>query len=166
MNRRALRRLAPLAAWLVCAGLVPTRAGTSPARHDVLPLVLEPETRWSFGPFAFESEPEVEGGTVFVAGRDPTGRRALVVLDAERGRVQSRTLFPSPVPLVFSASGERVAVRTAAGRVDVFRVRGTRFVTERALTEPWISAPRLEDEELLACALFRRRRVVQVDKLV
>src|SRR5262245_20104228 len=85
---------------------------------ELAPLTRDPIERWSFGPLTFESAPESWDRHVLVTGRDATGRRALVLLEAESGRVLSRTIFPSSVPLATAASGERVAVRTAPNRVD------------------------------------------------
>ncbi len=127
-------------------------AAAAPVRPSagVQPLVTDPETRWSFGPFAFESEPTPAGAHVLVTGRDPTGRRALVVLDAASGRVLARTLFASSTPLGLSASGERVAVRTAPGRVELYRLRGARLLAERSFAPgPALSVPSLAGEELL-----------------
>lgn len=130
---------------------VPALAGDASAPHaSVQPLLAEPETRWSFGPFTFEAEPVVADGRVFVTGRDGTGRRALVVLDGASGRLLSRTLFPATLPLVLAAAGERVAVRTAPTRVDLFRVRGSRLLSERSFTSAGtFSRPHLEDDELV-----------------
>ena len=138
---------------VAAAGHAPARAsgwnGSDPQDSHVAPLVGEPVERWSFGPLTFEAEPECWDRNVLVTGRDPTGRRALVLLEAASGRVLSRTLFSSSAPLAPMASGERVAVRTAPNRVDLFRLRGGRLLQERSIvhTES-VSAPRLAGDEL------------------
>jgi hypothetical protein len=150
---------------LALAAAEPAHAPTS----QIEALATEPEVRWSFGPLAFESEPALaygtEGWRVIASGRDATGRRALVVLDAEDGRVLSRTLLAAKEPLAVRAAGERVAVRSAPNRVDLYRLRGARLLVERSFTATdSISAPALderaavlrEDGELVHYALERR----------
>ena len=143
------RAASALAACLALAAVAAAGAA-SDDRASCLPLVQEPELLWSFGPLEFESEPLVADGRVLAAGRDPTGRRALVVLDAASGRLLSRTLFPASQPLAFAAAGERVAVRVAPERVELLRVRGTRLLAERSLVhDASLSAPVLDGAELL-----------------
>lgn len=129
---------------------VTARAASADPRAAVQPLLSDPETRWSFGPLAFESAPVVAGASVLAAGRDATGRRALVVLDGASGRVLARTLFASAAPLAVCASGERVAVRTAPDRVDLFRLRRGRLFAERSFAHAQsVSPASLVGEELL-----------------
>lgn len=120
------------------------------AAPSLAPLTSEPEEYWNSRVLAFESEPLVCGSHVLVNGRDPTGRRALAVLDAQSGRLLSRTLFPATHPLGVAFAGERVAVRTGANRVDLFRLRVARLLLERSFLHlESISAPCLEGDELL-----------------
>jgi hypothetical protein len=151
--RAFLASLATSVVLTAAAGDVTARpAGgnaSDPWDSGVAPLVGDPVERWSFGPLTFESEPEPWERNVLVTGRDATGRRALVLLEAESGRVLARTLFSSSAPLVPSASGERVAVRTAPNRVDLFRLRGARLLQERSIVHAdSVSAPRLVGDEL------------------
>src|SRR5262245_42374264 len=110
----------PLARLLLLAALAVGRSADAAS-------AAQEATRWSFGPFAFEGAPVVAGERVLAAGRDPTGRRALIVLDAASGRLLSRTLLAADRPLALSAAGERVAVRASAKRVDLYRMRGGRL---------------------------------------
>lgn len=113
------------------------------------PLVAEPAVRWSFGPLAFESAPVSTGSFVIASGRESSGRRALVVLDAASGRMLSRTLLVSSEALALSASGERLAVRTTPQRVDLFRLRGARLLSERSIVcAGSISIPHLAGDVL------------------
>jgi hypothetical protein len=133
------------ALWI--ALLTAPSAGEDPA--SIAPLLGEPGVRWSFGPLAFEAEPVVAGAFVLASGREPSGRRALVVLDGASGRVLSRTLFAASLPLALAAEDEHVAVRTNPQRVDVFRLRGARLLAERSVVHATsISAPRLVDGQL------------------
>jgi len=117
------------------------------------PLVHAPAVRWSFESLSIESEPVASGGHVFVHGRDPSGRRALVLLDQGSGRVLSRTLFAAKTPLQVDVAGERVAVRAAPNRIDLFRLRGARLVNERSFTYTHpVSAPLLEEDALTLSA--------------
>lgn len=132
---RLVRRVCSLALGALC---LVVRAHAQAPRA----LCAEPEVRWSFGPLAFESAPLLLEGHVLANGRDATGRRALVVLDASSGRVLSRTLFAATSELVPATSGARVALRSAAQRIDVLRLRAARLVSERSLTHASsLSAP-------------------------
>lgn len=146
-----------LLAWLALAVLAahaPARSrcwngagGTSAT--EIAPLTRDPVERWSFGPLTFEAEPEPWDRHVLVTGRDASGRRVLVVLEAESGRVLSRTIFPSSAPLATAAAGERVAVRTAPNRVDLLRLRTGRLLQERAFVHAdSVSAACLVGQEL------------------
>jgi len=131
--------------WL--SALVVAFGGNAPG--ELSPLVSDPVVRWSFGPLAFESEPALvftkEGLRIVANGRDATGRRALVVLDGDDGRLLSRTLLAAKAPLEVRAAGERVAVRGAPHRVDLYRLRGARLLVERSFTDPVsVSAPSLD----------------------
>jgi hypothetical protein len=134
--------------WL--SALVVAFGGNAPG--ELSPLVSDPVVRWSFGPLAFESEPALvftkEGLRIVANGRDATGRRALVVLDGDDGRLLSRTLLAAKAPLEVRAAGERVAVRGAPHRVDLYRLRGARLLVERSFTDPVsVSAPSLDERE-------------------
>src|SRR5262245_62039690 len=146
---RALLASLALAAAAAHAGAGSGGRESRPEVAPVAPLVSDPVERWSFGPLAFETEPELWDGRVLVTGREASGRRALVLLDAASGRVLSRTLFSSSAPLAASASGERLAVRTAPNRVDVLRLHGGRLLQERSIVHAdSVSGPHLSDEEL------------------
>jgi hypothetical protein len=97
---RLASALCALAPWVAGARAQGPAASASAPRDAVLPLLAEPEVRWSFGPLAFESAPELADGRVLAGGRDATGRRALVVLDEHSGRMlsssRSRSRWPSP----------------------------------------------------------------------
>ena len=51
-------------------------SASGPRDSGVAPLLGDPVERWSFGPLAFEAEPEPWDRNVLVTGRDATGRRA------------------------------------------------------------------------------------------
>jgi len=146
------RAFLALLALAVAAGRADARSGgRNGGQNDsvIAPLLGDPVERWSFGPLAFETEPELWDGRVLVTGRDASGRRALVLLEAASGRMLSRTLFSSSAQLAASASGERLAVRTAPNRVDVFRMRGGRLLQERSIVHAdSVSGPRLVGEAL------------------
>jgi len=134
---------------LACLLAPSARVAPADGPRPTAPLAADPEVRWSFGPFAFECEPRFEDGRVLAAGRDGTGRRALVVLDDASGRMLSRTLLAASAPLELDAAGERVAVRTAPERVELFRLRGARLLAERSFQDAGtLSAPCLEGDEL------------------
>src|SRR5688572_13871105 len=146
---RALLVPLVLAALGTYADALPALRNGAGGPGELAPLTRDPVERWSFGPLTFEAEPEPWDRHVLVTGRDASGRRVLVVLEAESGRVLSRTIFPSSVPLATAASGERVAVRTAPNRVDLLRLRSGRLLQERAFVHAdSVSAPRLAGEEL------------------
>jgi hypothetical protein len=149
-----MRKLLAVVVLLAVAarGAAQSRISTTTAaelRAQVAPLAGDPVESWSFGPLTFEAAPVSWDRYVLATGRDGTGRRALVVLDAANGRVLSRTLFSSRAPLAISAAGERVAVRTAPNRVDLFRSKGGRLFQERSFVHAdSISAPSLAGDEL------------------
>src|SRR5262245_17336229 len=146
---RALLASLALAAAAAHAGAGSGGRESRPEVAPVAPLVSDPVERWSFGPLAFETEPELWDGRVLVTGREASGRRALVLLDAASGRLLARTLFPSSATLAASASGELLAVRTAPNRVDVLRLHGGRLLQERSIVHAdSVSRPCLVDEEL------------------
>ena len=136
--------LAPPERW-TDAGGGPSGSGASAAR----PVEREPELRWSFGPLEFESEPLVWDERVLVTGRDPGGRRVLALLDRPSGRLLVRTVLSASVQVAPSWWDERVALRVAPARVEVYRLRGARFVPERSFAhETSLSAPLLIEDEL------------------
>lgn len=153
-----MRKLLAVVAALAATFAFVTRAEARPcsatangagASAELAPLADEPVESWSFGPLTFEAAPESWNRYVLATGREATGRRALVVLDAASGRMLSRTLFTARAPLALSAAGERVAVRTAPNRVDLLRLRGERLFQERAFVHAdSISAPSLAADEL------------------
>ncbi len=149
-----MRKLLAVAALVAANVHTAAQSGTrttagAETRALVAALSDDPVERWSFGPLTFEAAPASWDRHVLVTGRDATGRRALVVLDAASGRMLSRTLFSSRAPLALSAAGERVAVRTAPNRVDLFRLRGERLFQERSFVHAdSLSAPILAGDEL------------------
>jgi hypothetical protein len=146
--RKLLAALALLAVPAHDAAQPGTGNGAAGA-SEIAPLRDEPVELWSFGPLTFEAEPVPWERHVLVTGTDATRRRALVVLDAESGRMLARALFTSSRPLATSAAGERVAVRTGPERVDLFRLRGARLLLERSFQHgESVSAPRLAGDEL------------------
>ena len=154
--------MSTLGSWLALAALTlsapqddaPIRPRVARGTAEVPAAETAPTRVWSFGGLRFESEPLVSGALVVAAGRDPSGRRALVALDLASGRMLARALLDSPVPLEAALSGERVAVRVGA-RLELLHLRGGRFLPERSWDGAQdgqgggFSAPRLEGEELL-----------------
>jgi hypothetical protein len=109
----------------------------------------EPQVEWSFGGLVFEGEPLLDGTRVVASGREPTGRRALVVLDLASGALIARALLPASLPLEPAFSGERIALRADPARVELYRLRQSRLVLERSFAhERSLSAPVLCGDEL------------------
>ncbi len=112
-------------------------------------VAQEPVVEWSFGGLEIEGEPRVERERVVLAGRDPTGRRALCVLDLASGHLQARALFAADAPLEPALAGERIAIRAGPARVEVLQLRGSRLVSARSFQHrSSVSAPLLSGDEL------------------
>ncbi len=129
-----------------------TMSGGSPARNGASlaqPLREEPVVAWDVDlRHPIESEPLVWDGRVFVVAREGTDRRGLFVFELETGRTLLHRVLPSSVPLEPSLFGDRLAVRAAENRVDVYRV-GTRLLLLRSFhAERSISPPCLAEGEL------------------
>jgi hypothetical protein len=119
--------------------------------HGKGPAALREVARiaWSFSGVTLEGPPLAAGAHVLVHGREASGRRALVALEPESGRVLARTLFSASASLDPVASGERVLVRAGPGRLELLRWRGVRFVVERSFqSAQTLSRPAFEGEEL------------------
>jgi hypothetical protein len=135
---------------LLLAALV---LGRAPRAQDAdsAPLLVPPVEAWSFGPLQVEGAPIVANGGVLVPAREVSGRRIVAWFTLDEGRLVSRSVFPGNEPLALARSGERLAVRSGGGRVDVVRLAGGRLTVERTFVDAVpSSAPVLEDELLFA----------------
>lgn len=129
-----------------------TMSGGSPARNGASlaePLREEPVVAWEVDlRHPIEGEPLVWDGRVVVVAREGTDRRGLFVIELATGRTLLHRVLPSSVPLEPSLFGDRLAVRAAENRVDVYRV-GTRLFLLRSFhAQRSISSPCLADGEL------------------
>jgi hypothetical protein len=136
---------APANRWYTrggCASRSATSASFAPRR--------DPVAAWSVPVRGtIESEPLVWDGVVILSAREMPGRRTLHVIDLESGRSLVRQPLPATVPLAPSIWGNRIAVRPAPDRVDIYRLSGNRLRCVRTIQgEAPFSEPLLFEDEL------------------
>lgn len=137
--------VAPPNRWYVRGGCA-SRSGTSDARAPR----RDPEAAWSYQVRgAIESEPLVWDDVVIIAAREAGGRRTLHLVDRESGRRLVQQPLPATVPLAPAVWGNRIVVRPAPDRVDVYRFDGRRLHNVRSIkTDGIVSEPLLFENEL------------------
>ena len=136
---------APPGRWTTDGGS-PSRSGQSFARA----LRHAPEEAWSLRFTGdVESEPRVWDGVVTVSVHEAASRRSLRQIELATGRTLLQQVIPSSVPLEPAVWADRIVVRPAKDRLDVYRVRTGRLFNLRTLrAKESISRPLVVDGEL------------------
>ena len=137
--------MAPPGRWTMEGGNA-ARTGSSFAR----PLRREPVVAWTVTLRGeVEGEPRVWDGSVVVCARETGGRRAIQVLELATGRTLLHQVLHAPVPLEPALWNDRIVVRAAENRIDVYRTRAGRLFLLRAIKAARaVSAPVVVDGEL------------------
>ena len=136
---------APPGRWLGDGGSA-SRSGTSLSR----PIRRAPVEAWSVTTRGrIDGEPRVFDGEVVLSVEEGPGRRAVQVLELATGRTLLHQVLPASTPLEPTPWMDRLCLRPAQDRVDVYRVRtGRLFLLRSIRAERSISSPVLLEGEL------------------
>ncbi len=136
---------APPGRWLAPGG-----DAAQSSRSLAAPIEGEPEVLWNWeSPYPIEGAVSVWDGRVLLSARESAGRRRLVLLDQASGKPLLEKTLRADQRLRAVTDGDRIAVRPRQDRVDLYRLRGQRLGTPRAIqARHSISAPLLVEGQL------------------